>query len=70
MSAKTQTITWKGRARRLAFTTGEGDTAKREAIHVRPGETYEIPADVSLAGEGTNWEKGKPKAPDKSKEEK
>jgi hypothetical protein len=55
MSGNTKTITWRGRPRRLAWTTGEGDKAKRETLLVEPGGVYEIPADAHLAGQGTNW---------------
>jgi hypothetical protein len=35
---------------------------------VSPGETYEIPNDVHLAGEGERWEKAKAKASSGDKE--
>lgn len=52
-------ITWKGRARLLTFTDGEGEDAKRRELLVEPGKTYDVPKDATLAHEGTNWEKAK-----------
>lgn len=61
-------IKWLGRPRRLAFTTGEGDKAKRETHHVKAGDEVDIPDDVTLSGEGVAWEKAKSKTSSKDTE--
>lgn len=52
-------ITWKGRARLLTITEGEGDKAKRSELLVEPGNDYTVPDGTKLSGEGVNWEKAK-----------